>query len=55
MIRSGFDAKLSSWNDAGADRVALAVDSPDLLGAANVDTIRRLADAARPALDAAAP
>ncbi len=44
---TGLRSKLERWHDAGADRVALSVDSPDLLGAANIDVIHRLADDAR--------
>jgi probable F420-dependent oxidoreductase len=50
---AGLRSKLSRWRDAGADGVALSVDSPALLGTANIDVIRRLADEARPTLDAA--
>ena len=41
---AGLRARLARWEDAGADGVALSVDSPDLLGASNIDAIRRLAD-----------
>jgi probable F420-dependent oxidoreductase len=44
---AGLRSKLDRWQQAGADGVALSVDSPTLLGAANIDVIRRLADEAR--------
>jgi probable F420-dependent oxidoreductase len=44
---TGLRSKLARWQEAGADGVALSVDSPTLLGAANIDVIRRLAEEAR--------
>ena len=41
---AGLRSRLARWKEAGAQGVALSVDSPDLLGAANIDVIRRLAD-----------